>query len=126
VQVIGFSEYWSLLPSANLNGLDPFPSNAAGVSIKENEWWNPQSDQRNLPFWWQLGNPDEPIIVTQNLTPSQPPTQLSTVRDPVFVGLSYSGSKQRWQIVNEDGTAVPADASFNTWGQPQLTPLPYR
>jgi hypothetical protein len=123
VQVMGFSEYWSLSPEANGDGLDPFASNAAGVTIGEND---PPSSNRNLPFWWQLGNPNEPIIVTQNLTPSQPLMQFPTVRDPVFVGLSYSGAKQRWQIVNEDGTAVPDYASFNTWGQPQLTPLPYR
>jgi hypothetical protein len=121
VQVMGFSEYWSFLPEANADGLDPFASNAAGVTIEEND---PPSSNRNLPFWWQLGNPDEPIIVTQNLTPSQPPGQFPTVRDPGF--LSYSSSKQRWQIVNEDETAVPRYASFNTWGQPQLTPLPYR
>jgi hypothetical protein len=124
VQVMGFSEYWSGVPQSIGDDLDPFASNAAGVTIEEN---GPPSDQRNLPFWWQLGNPDEPIIVTQNLTPSQPPQQFPTVRDPVFVGLSYSGgSYPRWQIVNEDGTAVPKYASFNTWGQPQLTPLPYR
>jgi hypothetical protein len=122
VQVMGFSEYWSGITDPAL-GLDLFASNGAGITISEN---GPPSDQRILPFWWQLGNPNESIIVTQNLTPP-PLTGYPAVRDPVFVGLSYSGGpKPRWQIVNEDGTAVPKQASFNTWGQPQLTPLPYR
>jgi PAS domain-containing protein len=106
--------------------LDRFSaSNAAGVTGgSENS-----SGPRNLWFWWQLGNPNEPIVVTQTL--SQPvlieDTYDTRESDPAFVGLSYAGaSTPQWQIVNEDGTDVPGTASFNTWGRPQLTPLPYR
>ena len=116
VQVAGFSEYFTLDLLIG-NALDLFVSNGAGVSIE-----GTPSGPRNLPFWWQLGKSDEPIIVTHNLTP--PATFMAVVQtDPVFIGLSYSGgSTPQWQIIHEDGTAVPMHASFNTWGQPQLTP----
>jgi hypothetical protein len=117
VQVIGFSEYFNF-NSLLAGWLDPFVSNAAGMSIEGNFVAGP----RNLPFWWQLGKPDEPIIVTPNLTP---PTafNVTAVADHSYVGVSYSGgSHPSWQIINEDGTSVPNETTFNTWGQPQLTP----
>jgi hypothetical protein len=125
VQVMGFSEYFDI--NSILSGwLDPFVSNAAGVSI---EGSGGSGAPRNLPFWWQLGNPDEPIIVTLNLTPP-PAFFVSAVSDSQFVGVSYSDGSApitkvvtpQWQIINEDGTPPPNEASFNVWGQPQLTP----
>jgi hypothetical protein len=122
---MGFSEYFDI--NSILSGwLDPFVSNAAGVSI---EGSGGSGAPRNLPFWWQLGNPDEPIIVTLNLTPP-PAFFVSAVSDSQFVGVSYSDGSApitkvvtpQWQIINEDGTPPPNEASFNVWGQPQLTP----
>jgi len=58
VQVIGFSEYFDGGSSSQINGwLDPFVSNSAGIST---EGSNLTPGPRNLRFWWQLGNPDEP------------------------------------------------------------------
>ena len=69
--------------------------------------------------WWQLGNPAEPIIVTSNLSPPSA-FGASPVSDPVYVGVVHVGGAQpKWQIIHEEGTAVPNDAVYHVWGQAQ-------
>jgi len=116
VQVMGFTEYF-YFASLIAGWLDPFVSNGAGLSVQGANTSGP----RDLPFWWQLGNPNEVIIVTQNLSPPHP--AVSAVTNPKFLGLSYStGTMPHWQIADENGSSVPSNSCFNVWGTPQLTP----
>lgn len=117
VKVIGFSAYHQALTP---NRLDLFISNAAGISAVENASASPVPlvpNARLLHFWWQLGHkPTFPMLVT----PNQNPMGLFAQVTGKYVGLTYvDGIKPRWSVVHEDRSAVPLEAAFNVFGQPQ-------
>jgi hypothetical protein len=118
VQVLGFTAY-SDFNYLLAGWLDPFASNGAGETLGGN---GAPAAARDIPFWWALGNPDEPIIATENLSPPSA-FFLTPVADPAFVGLAFSGGPlPHWQVVHEDGSQIPDGAGYNLWGAPQVTP----
>jgi hypothetical protein len=110
VKVIGFSAYQTACPN-DYRPLDSFSSNSAGISVRSLE---SASNGRNLCFWWQAGRSNLPIIVTPNLNPMNRGT---TVNDPHYVGLVFTGTT--WRVAHEDNTTLPSEASFNVWGKNQ-------
>ena len=116
IKVIGFSEYHTLtLTPSNSDRLDFFVSNAAGVSA--DGLYSTATQTRPINFWWQLGKPALPIVVTPNATPAG----ITGTVDSKYIGLRYvDGAKPQWGVMYEDQTVVSSTASFNVAGKPQV------
>ena len=58
------------------------------------------------------GRPDALLYVTQNYNPGG---GWGGVYNAHPVAVAYSPSRERWQILNEDGVAISQGASFNVY-----------
>jgi hypothetical protein len=63
------------------------------------------------------GKPGTEIQVTQNLSVVERNTQMPHY-NPHQVGVRYDRANKKWAIFNEDGAAMPVDASFNVLVSP--------
>lgn len=120
VKVIGAAEYSTVSSSPGCSGYMAHKgSNGAGV-LAEQGCGDGGISTRLLQFYWQLGRPTLPIIVTARLTvPSiYHPSPISL--DPKYLGVMYSsGPQPQWEVYHEDGSVIPYTA-FNVWGKPQM------
>ena len=69
---------------------------------------------RSMLFSWAVDRPYDQLLVTKNLSP--PGTSRSY--DSAIVGVNAPNAftlGQRWAVMNEDGTAMPLDRTFNVW-----------
>jgi hypothetical protein len=115
VKVIPFSMYRDDPLYGELSGYANTSVNwGTGVDVGGNGSGHTSGSFRYMQFPWAEDRPFNQMMVTKNLSPPGS----SRSYDSAIVGASaprafFVGG--RWAVVNEDGTTMPLDRTFNVW-----------
>jgi len=115
VKIFGFSQYRDDPLYGELSGFSATSLDwGTGMDVGGNGSGHTSGAFRSMLFTWALDRPADFLLVTKNLSPPGATRSF----DSSIIGVSAPGRFTvggRWAVMNEDGSAMPVDRTFNVW-----------